>query len=193
MIRLAPATAIIMVVSMAAMAQSASSEVGPPARFMPTMPADATTVTNYYKQSVYDPSNTKIGEILDLMVERDGRITAAMVGVGGFLGIDQKIVAIPFDALTVSRKNNHRRLTLNTTKNALKSAAGFTYDRATAVWISDKSVSNVKIPLYGHHAAGIVFVVSYRSFPSSVNLLIAASVEKPAVILVCSSRRQNFR
>jgi hypothetical protein len=148
MIRLALATAIIMMMSVAAMAQSAPSKVGPSARFMPTMPADATTVTNYYKRSVYDPSNNKIGEILDLMVERDGRITAAMVGVGGFLGIDQKIVAIPFDALTVSQKNNQQYLTLNTTKDALKSAAGFTYDRATAIWISDKSVSNAKMPIY---------------------------------------------
>jgi hypothetical protein len=148
MIRLALATAIIMMVSVAAMAQSAPSKVGPSARFMPTMPVDVTTVTNYYKRSVYDPSNNKIGEILDLMVERDGRIPAAMVGVGGFLGIDQKIVAIPFDALTVSQKNNQQYLTLNTTKDALKSAAGFTYDRATAIWISDKSVSNARIPIY---------------------------------------------
>jgi hypothetical protein len=148
MIRLAPAAAIIVLMSMAAMGQSAPSKVGPPARFMPTVPVDATTVSNFYKQSVYDPSNDKVGEILDLMVEKDGRITAAMVGVGGFLGIDEKNVAIPFDALTVSQKNNQRRLTLNTTKDALRNAAGFTYDRATAIWIADKSVSNAKTPLY---------------------------------------------
>jgi hypothetical protein len=148
MIRIAPAIAIIVMMTMAAMAQSAPSKVGPSARFMPTMPVDATTVTNYYKQSVYDTSNYKIGEIVDLIVERDGRIAAAIVGVGGFLGIVEKNVAIPFDALTVSQKNNQRHLTLNTTKDALKSAAGFTYDRATAIWISDKSVSNAKMPQY---------------------------------------------
>jgi hypothetical protein len=148
MIRLVLSTAIIVMMSVAAMAQSAPSKVGPSTRFMPTMPVDATTVTNYYRQSVYDTSNNKIGEILDLMVERDGRITTAMVGVGGFLGIVEKNVAIPFDALTLSQKNNQRHLTLNTTKDALKSAAGFRYDRATAIWISDKSVSHGKMPLY---------------------------------------------
>jgi len=148
MIRIAPAAAIIVLMSMAAMAQSAPGKVGPSARFMSMMPVDATTVNNYDKQSVYDPSNNKIGEILDLMVEKDGRIAAAMVGVGGFLGVDRKNIAISFDALTVSQKNNRRRLTLNTTIDALKSAPGFTYDRATAIWISDKSVSNAKMPLY---------------------------------------------
>jgi len=148
MIRLAPAAAIVVLMSMAPMAQSAPSKLGPSARFMPTVPVDATTVTNFYKQSVYDPSNNKIGEILDLMLEKDGRITAAMVGVGGFLGIGEKNVAIPFDALTVSQKDKQRHLTLNTAKDALKSAPGLTYDRATAIWVSDKSLSNAKMPLF---------------------------------------------
>jgi hypothetical protein len=71
-----------------------------------------------------------------------------MVGVGGFLGIDEKTVVVPFDALTVSQENN-QRLTLNTTKDALKSAPGFTYNRATAAWVTDKSVSTAaqKLPL----------------------------------------------
>jgi sporulation protein YlmC with PRC-barrel domain len=150
MIRLAPAAAIVVLMSMTPMAQSAPSKMGPAAHFLPSVPADATTATNYYKKSVYDRSNNKIGDILDLVIDKDGRITVAMVGVGGFLGIDEKNVAIPFEALTVSQKNNQRHLTLNTTKDALKSAPGFTYDRATATWVSDKSVSNAehKLPLF---------------------------------------------
>jgi PRC-barrel domain len=147
--RLASAAAIVMLVGMAPTAHSAASKRGPSARFTPTVPADATTVTNYYKQSVYDPSNNKIGDILDLMVEKNGRITVAMVGVGGFLGIDEKNVAIPFDALNVIQQNNQRHLSVNTTKDALKSAAGFTYDLATATWVTDESISNTehKLPL----------------------------------------------
>jgi hypothetical protein len=72
-----------------------------------------------------------------------------MVGVGGFLGLDEKNVAIPFDALTISKKNKRRHLILNTTKDELKSASGFTYDRATDTWVSDKSISGTehKLPL----------------------------------------------
>jgi sporulation protein YlmC with PRC-barrel domain len=123
-IRLAATAAILVMMNMAPMAQSAPNKMGTAARLIPTVPADAMTVTNYYKQSVYDPSNNKVGDILDLMVDKNGRITIAMVGVGGFLGIDEKNVAIPFGALTVSQKGNQRHLTLNTTKDALKSAPG---------------------------------------------------------------------
>jgi hypothetical protein len=150
MIRLAPAAAIVVLMNTAPMAQSAPGKMGPSARFITMVPADTTTVANYYKQSVYDQSDNKVGEILDLMIAKDSRITAAMVGVGGFLGIDEKNVAIPFAALAASQKNNQWHLTLNTTKDALKSAPGFTYDRATASWVTDKSVSNAehKLPLF---------------------------------------------
>ncbi|HWB54933.1 MAG TPA: PRC-barrel domain-containing protein [Tepidisphaeraceae bacterium] len=59
------------------------------------MPANGTTVTNYYKQKAYDPSDHTVGDVRDLIVEKDGRISAAIVGVGGFLGIDEKNVVIP--------------------------------------------------------------------------------------------------
>jgi len=72
--------------------------MGPPARLMTAVPANGTTATNYYKQSVYDTSGNKVGDVSDLIVDKDGRITAAIVGVGGFLGMDEKNVAISFDA-----------------------------------------------------------------------------------------------
>ena len=43
--------------------------------------------------------NVKVGEIDEVLVDRDGRVAAVVVGVGGFLGIGQKSVAIPFDML----------------------------------------------------------------------------------------------
>jgi hypothetical protein len=38
------------------------------AEALTTIPASTTTVTNYYKQNVYDPSDSKIGEIKDVLV-----------------------------------------------------------------------------------------------------------------------------
>src|ERR1700735_2916430 len=63
------------------------------------IPSNATTVTNYYKQNVYDPSDSKIGEIIDVLVGNEGKIDAFIVSVGGFLGMDSKDVAIPFSAV----------------------------------------------------------------------------------------------
>jgi hypothetical protein len=62
-----------------------------------TMPAgDAVTVTDWYKQNVYDPSEHKIGEIVDVLVNKNGQVSAVIISVGGFLGMDTKDVAAPF-------------------------------------------------------------------------------------------------
>jgi hypothetical protein len=50
---------------------------------------------------VYGANNESIGDISDLLIDRDGRVVAAIVGVGGFLGIGQKDVAVPFQALDI--------------------------------------------------------------------------------------------
>ena len=100
-----------------------------------TLPPDASTVTNWYKQNVYDPSDTKIGEISDVLVNKDGKITAFVVSVGGFLGIGEKHVAVPFDNVHATERKGERWLTMNTTKDALKTAAGYKYDRAKATWV----------------------------------------------------------
>lgn len=47
--------------------------------------------------AVYDPRNERIGEINELIIGRDGRIAAVVVGVGGFLGIGEHNAAIPFE------------------------------------------------------------------------------------------------
>ena len=51
------------------------------------------------------------------------------LGVGGFLGIAEKDVAVPFDAVKRTTKDGKIYLTLDTTKDALKGAPGFRYDR----------------------------------------------------------------
>ena len=100
-----------------------------------TLPVDSTTVTNYYKQNVYDPSDAKIGEITDVLVGKDGKVEAFIISVGGFLGIGEKDVAVPFSAIHGSEKNGKWYLTMNSTKDALKAAHGYKYDRAKATWV----------------------------------------------------------
>jgi sporulation protein YlmC with PRC-barrel domain len=108
------------------------------AELLRQVPTDALTVTDWYKQDVYDPNNNKIGEIMDVLLDKSGRVTSLIVGVGGFLGAGEKDVAVPFDAIHVSNKNNKKfSLVMNTTKDELKSAPGFKYDRDTTSWIPD--------------------------------------------------------
>jgi hypothetical protein len=96
---------------------------------------------------VNDPADNKIGDVRDLIIDEDGRIIAAIIGIGGFLGIDEKNVAIPFDALKLSPESFGGKivtkvLTVNTTKDELKGAPGLKYDRDATTWVPDKSASN---------------------------------------------------
>jgi sporulation protein YlmC with PRC-barrel domain len=47
--------------------------------------------------SVYNDKNESIGSINDLLTEKDGKIKAVVIGVGGFLGVGEHLVAIPFE------------------------------------------------------------------------------------------------
>ena len=57
---------------------------------MSAAPSESWTVTNYYKQAVYDPKETKIGDIDDVLLDKSGKVTGLVVGVGGFLGAGEK-------------------------------------------------------------------------------------------------------
>jgi sporulation protein YlmC with PRC-barrel domain len=121
------ATVFAMGVSVTALAQQ------PAAKIFTALPA-GTTVTNFYKQNVYDPADNKIGDIDDVLIDKAGNVSALIVGVGGFLGMGEKDVAIPFSDVHTSEKNNKWYLVLNTTKEALKTAPGFTYDKTRTTW-----------------------------------------------------------
>jgi|HubBroStandDraft_4_1064222.scaffolds.fasta_scaffold634488_1 sporulation protein YlmC with PRC-barrel domain len=112
-----------------------------PAGLMTTMPGDAVTVTNWYKQNVYDSSNNKIGEVEDVLVNKNGQITAVILSVGGFLGMDTKDVAAPFQAIHATMKDNKWWLVMNTTKDALKTAPGYKYDKNSMMWVFGQIVT----------------------------------------------------
>jgi sporulation protein YlmC with PRC-barrel domain len=112
------------------------------AELMTSIPSSSRTVTDWYKQNVYDPSQQKIGEIMDILVNPSGQIDAAIVGVGGFLGAGEKDVAVTFNAIKATKKNDKTYLTLNTTKDALKNAPGFKYDRQSTTWVPESNKSS---------------------------------------------------
>lgn len=133
MLKLAYATAIVAVLSVPAVADTMD------ARMLREMPTDSVTVTDWYKQSVYDPNDKKIGEVKDVLVDKSGKVTSLIIGVGGFLGAGEKDVAVPFDSVRVTNKNNSKwYLVMNATKDELKGAPGFKYDSDTTSWVPDR-------------------------------------------------------
>jgi sporulation protein YlmC with PRC-barrel domain len=116
---------------------TATVGVGGDTKIMTDVPPNSMPVTNYYKQNVYDTSNNKIGDVDDVLLGADGKINALVIGVGGFLGIGEKHVIVPFTAVKADRKDNKWQLTMNSSKDELKAAPGFKYDRTNTVWVKD--------------------------------------------------------
>jgi sporulation protein YlmC with PRC-barrel domain len=52
--------------------------------------------------NVYNDQNQNVGSISDLLTDKTGNIKAAVVSVGGFLGMGSRYVAIPFEKLKFS-------------------------------------------------------------------------------------------
>jgi hypothetical protein len=80
--------------------------------------------------TVYGPDNASIGEVSDVLIGSDGNIKAAVIGVGGFLGVGEKSVAIPFTQLNITRKADSAtidKIKVSFTKDQLKSAPTFAY------------------------------------------------------------------
>ena len=86
---------------------------------------------------VYSDQNQKIGDINELIVDRSGKIVAVVIGVGGFLGLGEHDVAVPFGDLSWSpattgtsgqaNQSIPERAALRMTKDELKGAPEFKY------------------------------------------------------------------
>jgi sporulation protein YlmC with PRC-barrel domain len=75
--------------------------------------------------AVYNDQNQRIGKIEDMIVAPDGKLSVAIIDVGGFLGIGTHRVAIPVDQFSDIKA---KRLVLpNATKDALKALPEFRY------------------------------------------------------------------
>src|ERR1700730_6697898 len=76
-----------------------------------------------------------------------GKIAAFIVGVGGFLGMGEKDVVVPFNAVQFKTKDNNKWYpVMNTTKDALKNAPGYKYDHTAMTWIPENSPATTGSP-----------------------------------------------
>jgi len=77
--------------------------------------------------NVYSPSDESVGDVNDLVIKPTGEIEAVVVGVGGFIGIGEKNVAIALDRFTMEPTEDlgSTKLVLNATKEELQAAPAF--------------------------------------------------------------------
>jgi sporulation protein YlmC with PRC-barrel domain len=90
------------------------------------VPANAVLASQFMGQAVYTAANENIGEINDLIMNKDLDNIVAVVGVGGFLGIGEKDVAIPISDINVIKDtDNALRLTVSASKEQLEALPAF--------------------------------------------------------------------
>jgi sporulation protein YlmC with PRC-barrel domain len=96
---------------------------------------------------VVNPEGENLGEIKDFMIDLDtGRIAYAVLKFGGFLGMGDKLFAVPWEALRLSTEEH--QFYLDVDKDRLKDAPGFDKDN----WPSsaDRSFQTNVYSYYGY-------------------------------------------
>jgi len=83
--------------------------------------------------NVYNEKNDKIGDISEVLVDQDGKVDAVVIGVGGFLGIGQHDVAVPFSALQWESRPVSSRTAVTTGTTAPTTGTSRTDTTASAV------------------------------------------------------------
>ncbi|TCL75832.1 PRC-barrel domain-containing protein [Rhizobium sp. BK251] len=98
-----------------------------PGSYLTEQSADQISANTYIGQSVYNSNNESIGSVNDLIMQKEGGLVAAVVGVGGFLGIGEKNVAVPMDKIAVAQNTQDGtvKLTTSETADSLKAAPEF--------------------------------------------------------------------
>jgi type IV secretory pathway VirB10-like protein len=95
-------------------------------QFLKEQTADDVLASSIIGMPAVNSQDETIGDVNDLVTDRSGKITAALIGVGGFLGIGEKDVAVRFEDLKFNRdENDNVKVTLNISKETLAQAPDY--------------------------------------------------------------------
>jgi len=99
-------------------------------------------------EAVVNRQDENLGKIHELVIDaKEGRLAYAVLSFGGFMGMGNKLFAIPWSAFEFAQLEN--KLILNVDKEKLKAAPGFDQD---AKWpdFADRTWGNDIHKYYGH-------------------------------------------
>jgi PRC-barrel domain len=108
--------------------KSAAANPSGKAHFVTKQLTDQHLTSKFKGTDVIGTDDAKIGDVSDMLFDKDNKIVAYIVGVGGFLGIGAKDVAIDpasFQAVPNADNPNSMKLRLSMTKDELKAAPAF--------------------------------------------------------------------
>ena len=128
-----PSTAATTTTTPSATTAATPSVAGDSLNYATTQNSSDFRSTKMVGLNVYNSKQEKIGDINDLIIGADGSITHAIVGVGGFLGMGEKNVAVPFHSIKMNRdKDGKLTALIDSTKEALKAAPTYKFFGASS-------------------------------------------------------------
>ncbi|QOG16942.1 MULTISPECIES: PRC-barrel domain-containing protein [Bradyrhizobium] len=149
-------TALLATVAFAQSPTTTTDKAAPAA----TATTTTTTASGEWRASkmsglkVYNDANENIGSINDLLMDKSGAIKIAVIGVGGFLGMGEHLVAVPYEKLkfvneAVASTTTTRPATTTTTgaatgteKTTTTTAPATSSTSSTSKWYPDHAVFN---------------------------------------------------
>lgn len=102
---------------------------------VPASAADNKQTPDEYRTSkivgsdVYNEADEKIGNVEDIVLKSDGSMDEVVLSVGGFLGMGEKFVSLPFGDLKIARDGSSLKITTNGTKETLKGLPDYQFFR----------------------------------------------------------------
>jgi sporulation protein YlmC with PRC-barrel domain len=95
-------------------------------QFITVQPDGRWLASLFIGQPVRNDAGENLGSINDLLFDKTGRIDGVVIGVGGFLGIGEKNIAMPYSALSITADNKGQRVVrVSVSKDQLKAAPDF--------------------------------------------------------------------
>ena len=81
---------------------------------------------------VTNKAGETIGDINEVLIDKDGKVAAVVLGVGGFLGMGERHAAVTFNSVQLTRDpNNDPLVRVDVTKDQLTSAPEWKWEPAT--------------------------------------------------------------
>jgi sporulation protein YlmC with PRC-barrel domain len=99
--------------------------------FKSSMGAGELRASQLTGMDVRNAAGEDLGDINDLILDTSGKPSVAIIGVGGFLGLGEKNVGVPFSSLTIATASDGKNVArLDVTKESLTAAPKFVYNDA---------------------------------------------------------------
>jgi PRC-barrel domain protein len=139
---LMPIGALCLMAASSAEENSDAKKPVPPAQASiqqePPEPASVTVLGSRQAQSVLgrevrSSANENMGRIVDVVVDREGRVRAAVIDFGGFLGVGSRKIAVDWNALRFDLDEKRELVTLELTRDQVKAAPEYKDKQAVVV------------------------------------------------------------